>query len=204
MHLLGQSWGAFLALEYALNFGHHLRGLILASGAASTAECVRGMETWKRALPETTRELMMVHEARGEFDHPDYLSAMDMLYRQNFCRVWPYPEPLARAMEHMSAPVYTTMWGPNEFTCTGNLMTWDRTAQLGDIDVQTLITVGEFDEVHPSCAETLHRGIAGSELAIFAGCGHAVPLEDPVRYRATLLRFLDRVDSVPGLTGGTL
>ena len=55
-------------------------------------------------------------------------------------------------------PVYTTMWGPNEFTCTGNLLEWDRTDRLGEITVPTLITVGEFDEVHPSCARTLHGG----------------------------------------------
>ena len=161
------------------------------------------MATWKQALPESMQEALTAHEARGEFDHPDYLKAIDTLYRRNFCRVWPYPEPLSRAMEHMSPPVYNTMWGPNEFTCTGNLMEWDRTAQLGDVDVPTLITVGEFDEVHPSCAETLHRGIVGSELAIFAGCGHAGPLEDPVRYRETLLRFLDRVDDTQKRAGET-
>src|SRR5215212_9512868 len=45
MHLLGQSWGAILALEYALHYQQHLRGLVLASGAASIAECVAGMNS---------------------------------------------------------------------------------------------------------------------------------------------------------------
>lgn len=194
MQLLGQSWGAFLALEYALHHGENLRGLILASGAASTAECVAGMNAWKLELPREEQRIMAEHESRAEYDHPAYLEAVEMLYRRNFCRVWPYPEPLARAMEHMSAPVYNTMWGPNEFTCTGNLIEWNRSDRLGEISVPTLITVGEFDEVHPSCARTLHRGIVGSEMVVFSGCGHAVPLEDPARYQETLLRFLDRVD----------
>src|SRR6476660_7881710 len=51
MHLLGQSWGSFLALEYALHHQEHLRGLILASGAASTAECVAGMDSLRAQLP---------------------------------------------------------------------------------------------------------------------------------------------------------
>lgn len=199
MHLLGQSWGAFLALEYALHHDEHLRSLIIASGAASTRECVAGMNAWKRELPPETREIMARHEATQDYEHPDYVAAMETLYRRNFCRVWPYPEPLARAMEHMSLPVYTTMWGPNEFTCTGNLLEWDRTARLGEIAAPTLITVGEFDEVHPSCARTLHQGITGSELVVFSGCGHAVPLEVPELYRETLLRFLNRVDA----TGAT-
>ena len=99
----------------------------------------------------------------------------------------------------MATPVYNTMWGPNEFTCTGNLLEWDRTDRLGQIMTPTLITVGEFDEVHPSCARTLHAGIPGSELQIFPGCGHAVHLEDHERYRDVLLNFLNRVDAEEGV-----
>jgi proline iminopeptidase len=194
MHLLGQSWGAFLAIEYALHHAEHLRSLTLASGAASTRECVAGMNAWRRELPPETQAIMARHEAAQGYQHPDYLAALEVLYRRNFCRVWPYPEPLARALEHMAAPVYNTMWGPNEFTCTGNLLDWDRTDRLGEITVPTLITVGEFDEVHPSCARSLQAGIPGSELEIFPGCGHAVHLEVFDHYHDVLLSFLNRVD----------
>jgi proline iminopeptidase len=203
MHLLGQSWGSFLALEYALHHQRHLRSLILASGAASTRECVAGMNSWRRELPVETQETMARFEASGEYEHPDYLVAMETLYRRNFCRVWPYPEPVNIAMQHMAMPVYTTMWGPNEFTCTGNLIEWDRTDRLGEISVPTLITVGEYDEVHPSCAETMHRGIRGSELVVFPDCGHLVHLETPEQYRAVLLNFLDRVDGVISPVAGS-
>lgn len=204
MHLLGQSWGAFLAIEYALHHSEHLHSLTLASGAASTRECVAGMNAWRHELPQEIQSIMANLEALHDYDHPDYLAAMETLYRRNFCRVWPYPEPLARAMEHMSLPVYTTMWGPNEFTCTGNLLEWDRTDRIGEITIPTLITVGEFDEVHPSCARTLHAGIQGSQLEIFAGCGHVAHLEDPDRYREVLVNFLDRVDASAGVKTATL
>jgi proline iminopeptidase len=195
MHLFGQSWGSFLALEYALHHGANLRSLILASGAASTRECVAGMNAWRRELPVETQELMARHEASQEYEHPDYLAAVDTLYRRHLCRVWPWPEPLMRAIEHMAMPVYTTMWGPNEFACTGTLLEWDRTDRLGEISVPTLITVGEYDEVHPSCAETMHRGIPNSEMLVFEDCGHLAHLEDPERYHATVLRFLSQVDA---------
>jgi proline iminopeptidase len=194
MHLLGQSWGAFLAIDYALQHGKNLRSLVLASGAASTRECVAGMNRWKAEMPSPFREALARHEENGAYDHPEYKTALAALYRRNFCRVKPWPEPLLRASQHMAMPVYTTMWGPNEFTCTGNLLDWDRTDRLGEIAAPTLITSGEFDEVHPSCGETLHRGIPDSELVIFADCAHHAELEDPERYRAVLLAFLDRVD----------
>jgi len=201
MHLLGQSWGAFLALEYALHHSENLRSLTLASGAASTRECVAGMNRWREQLPAETQVMMARYEAAEDYRHPEYLSGLNELYRRHVCRVWPWPEPLQRAIANMAAPVYNTMWGPNEFTCTGSLMEFDRTDQLGEIDVPTLITVGEFDEVDPSCARTMHDGIRGSQLEILEGCAHVGHLEDYARYRALLLRFLNRVDQVSEESG---
>ena len=200
MHLLGQSWGAFLALEYALHHGHHLSSLTLASGAASTRECVSGMNRWRERLPVETQEIMSRFEAAEDYRHPEYLAGLNELYRRNFCRISPWPEQLQLAIAHMAASVYNTMWGPNEFTCTGNLIEFDRTDRLGEIDVPTLITVGEFDEVDPSCSQTLHDGIRNSQLQILEGCAHVGHLEDYPRYRALLLRFLDRVDGIGGDT----
>lgn len=190
MHLLGQSWGSVLALEYALHHQAHLRSLTLASGAASIAECVAGMNGWRTQLPPETQETLTRHEATREYEHPDYLAAVDELYRRHLCRVWPYPEALTAAMQHMAMPVYGTMWGPNEFTCTGTLLSWDRTDRLGEIRVPTLITVGEFDEVHPSCSETMHRGIANSQLVIFPGGGHTIHVERPEEYWSVVRQFL--------------
>jgi proline iminopeptidase len=194
MHLLGQSWGSFLALEYALHHQTHLRSLTLASGAASTAECVAGMNTLRNQLPAETLAMMARHEAAGETEHPDYKAAIDTLYRRHLCRIWPYPAVLQESMDHIAKPVYETMWGPNEFTCTGNLMTWDRTDRLGEIAVPTLITVGRYDEVIPSCAETMHRGIPGSELVLFEESSHSAHLEEPDRYLAVLRSFLTRTE----------
>jgi proline iminopeptidase len=97
-------------------------------------------------------------------------------------------------MQRMAMPVYMTMWGPNEFTCTGNLQSWDRIDRLGEITVPTLITVGRYDEVRPSCAETMHRGIKGSQLVLFENSSHSAHLEEPEKYRNTLLQFLQSVD----------
>ncbi len=190
VHLLGQSWGSFLALEYALHHQQHLRSLTLASGAASTVECVAGMNRWRTELPAETQATLARYEATQEYAHPDYVAAMDVLYRRHLCRVWPYPAALADDLEKIALPVYTTMWGPNEFTCTGTLLAWDRTNRLGEIHVPTLITVGEFDEVAPSCAETMHQGIPGSRLELFAGASHTAHLEQPEAYWAVLRSFL--------------
>jgi proline iminopeptidase len=195
VHLLGQSWGSFLALEYALQHQEHLKSLILGGGAASTAQCVAGMDSLRRQLPKETQALLARYEAAGKTDDPAYLEAMDVLYRRHLCRLDPWPEALSRALDHMGLPVYTTMWGPNEFTCTGNLMGWDRTDRLGEIRVPTLITCGRYDEVVPACSETMRRGIPGADLVIFEESAHMPHFEEPERYFAVLRGFLRRVEA---------
>ncbi|MDQ2653897.1 MAG: proline iminopeptidase-family hydrolase [Chloroflexota bacterium] len=198
VHLLGQSWGAILGLEYALHHQQHLRSLTLASGAASVAEVVAGMNRWRGELPAETQAAMARHEATQEFTHPDYKSALGVLYQRHLCRTRPVPEALATGTAHMALPVYTTMWGPNEFTCTGTLLSWDRTERLGEINVPALITVGEFDEIHPSCAETMQRGIGGSRMTIFPDATHCVHAEQPEAYWAVLRPFLREVEAMQG------
>ncbi|HET7093162.1 MAG TPA: proline iminopeptidase-family hydrolase [Thermomicrobiales bacterium] len=195
MHLLGQSWGAFLALEYALHHGDALRSLTLASGAASTAECLAGMRRWREALPEAMQAALARCEAAEDYAHSDYQAAMDELYQRHLCRIWPFPDVMAESMANMATPVYTTMWGPAEFTCTGNLLSWDRSHRLGEISVPTLITVGRYDEVDPACAATLHRGIRGSRLEVFEESSHSAHLEEPERYLTVLRDFLAGVDA---------
>jgi proline iminopeptidase len=194
MYLLGQSWGAILALEYALHFQQHLRGLILASGAASIAECVAGMNGLRAELPKEMIDTLNHYEAIDETDNPAYKKVIDELYHRHLCRLVPHPDVLKESGKRMAQPVYNTMWGPNEFRCTGNLQSWDRTDRLGEIHVPTLITVGRFDEVVPSCAETMHRGIAGSQLVVFEESSHSAHLEEPERYLEVLRTFLGETD----------
>lgn len=190
MRLVGQSWGAFLALEYALHHQEHLHCLVLYSGAASTEQCAAGMKSLRALLPAETIATLDHYESTGQTDHPAYLAAIDTLYRRHLCRVTPYPPLLQEAMEHVAPTVYKTMWGPNEFTCTGNLIGWERRHRLGDITVPTLILCGRYDEVVPECSRTMHAGIAGSELVIFEESSHSAHFEEPERFFTVLRNFL--------------
>ena len=62
---------------------------------------------------------------------------------------------------------------------------------LQEITVPTLIVVGSEDEYTPiSDAELMHRGIAGSQIAIFEGFGHMPNMECSSEFNDTLRRFL--------------
>lgn len=72
----------------------------------------------------------------------------------------------------------------------------DYTPLLQKIAVPTLIVVGSEDEYTPvSDAELMHRGIAGSQLAVFTGIGHIPNMECPDEFNATLRQFLLSITS---------
>lgn len=55
----------------------------------------------------------------------------------------------------------------------------------------TLVVWGSRDDLIPlPVGEAIHRGIAGSELAVVDGCGHMAPLECPEPVRAVTIDFL--------------
>ncbi|CAN5551161.1 proline iminopeptidase-family hydrolase [soil metagenome] len=198
MHLLGQSWGAFLALEYALHFQQNLLSLFLYSGAASTLQCVDGMNRLKNALPPESVAILNTHESAGTTSDPEYLQVIDVLLRRHLCRVDPWPPELKMSMDSISLPVYRTMWGPNEFTCTGTLQSWDRRNRLHEVTVPTQILCGRHDEVIPECSETMHAGIPNSELVIFEDSSHHAHFEEPVAFFELLKTHLINHTPPPG------
>jgi proline-specific peptidase len=195
VHLFGQSWGGWLAIEYMLGKPSGVDSLTLASTSASCLQYAAETARLRATLLEAVLEVLRRYEAVGDYHAPEYEEAALSFYREFFCRLDPFPEPVMRSFANLNGNpvVYRTMQGPNEFTCIGNLKDWDRTSRLAEIAVPTLVTCGRFDLTTPSCAETLHRGIRGSELAVFENSAHMAHLEESDRYLQVLSDFLGRV-----------
>jgi len=193
-HLLGHSWGGMLAIEYLLARPEGVRSLVLCGALASVAEFEREVHSLVSALPETVRQTIQHHVDAGTTDDAEYFGALMVFLQRHICRLDEWPPTLLDS-NPMLTQSYQTMWGINEFTVTGNLKTWDRTARLGEINVPTLITCGRYDETTPGCAETLHRGIRGSQLNIFEQSAHMTFLEQPEEFNAVVGRFLAAHDA---------
>jgi len=195
IHLLGHSWGGWLAVEYMTRRPPGVVGLVLASTSASLPEFMREAARLKTELPPPIRDTLARYERKGQMHHPEYEAAVLEFYKRHVCRLDPWPDPFLRTHKNIEGnAVYETMNGPNEFTVTGNLKDWDRTADLGRINVPTLITVGRYDELTPNCAMTLHRGIRDSAVHQFEHSSHTSHLEEPAEYARVVRAFLDRVE----------
>jgi proline-specific peptidase len=195
VHLLGHSWGGWLAIEYMLSRPAAVMSLVLSGASGSVDEYLRGTEQLRTALPAGLRETLLRYEAAADFHNPEYEAAVLQFYKQHFCRLDPWPDPLMRTVQNITGnPVYQVMWGPNEFIGTGNLVGWDQTRGLAKITAPTLITVGRYDSATLSCAETLHRSIPGSRLEVLESSSHMAPLEEPNRYIDLVRQFLVEVE----------
>lgn len=196
IHLLGHSWGGWLAIESTvMSNSSGVASLILASTSASTAEFTREARYLRLALPPKMQETMQHYEAKGDLHNPDYRAVVMELCRHHLCRSDPWPAPLMRSVKNITGnPVNETMKGPSEMMVVGNLKDWNRCDYLGQINTPTLITVGRYDEVTPSCSETLHRGIAGSEIHVFEQSSHMPHLEETGQYLKVVRNFLRRVE----------
>jgi proline-specific peptidase len=197
-HLLGQSWGGWLSVEYMCRGPEGIAGLVLASTSASLPQFTAEARRLIGELPEPARTTLTELGARREYDRPEYQEAVWEFYRRHLCRLDPWPEALRRSSSELErSQVYLTMNGPTEFDVIGSLRDWDRTADLGRIASPTLVTVGRYDELTPACSETLRAGIAGARLVVFEESAHCAHLEEPEPYARAVEDFLTEVDSVP-------
>jgi L-proline amide hydrolase len=201
VHILGQSWGGMLGMEYALTRPAGLASLTIASSPASMVQWVEEANKLRAELPADVQDALTRHEAAGTFSDPEYQRAMDAFYARHVCRVQPLPEEVERSFAQIAAnpEVYFTMNGPSEFHVIGTLKTWDILDRIGEIRVPTLITSGRHDEATPAIAGAIHERIGGSRWVLFEDSSHMPHCEEPERYARVLGDFLAEVERGEGV-----
>ena len=197
IHLLGHSWGGWLAIEYMLGAPSGVVSLTLASTSASIPQFVYEAGTLISELPREMAETMRRLEAEGDFENPEFEAGMMEFYKRHLCRLDPWPDPIMRSLENLDGNiVYETMNGPTEFTVIGNMKDWNRIEKLGEIVAPTLITCGRYDELTPACSRTLRQGIMNSRMHVFERSAHMAHLEETESYLQILSEFLRDFDQV--------
>ncbi|HUY29115.1 MAG TPA: proline iminopeptidase-family hydrolase [Candidatus Binataceae bacterium] len=194
VHILGQSWGTILATEYLLGKPSGVASVVMANPCVSVPKYLEDLERLCADLPAAAREVIARAEAQGDTETPEYQIASFEFYRRHVCRLQTWPEALNRSVAGMGAQPYLTMWGANEFTCTGNLREYDGTAGLREIAIPTLFLAGRFDETTPESTAWYQSLVPGSELAIFENSSHMPQLEEPARYLSVVRDFLRRAE----------
>ena len=194
VHVLGQPWGGILGLDFALAYPERVRSFIGANTAFDLPRMQRGFERKKQALGEETCVMMGRHEAMGSTDHPEYQAAVTILMYRHMCRVPVWPAGLKKSMAGIGQSVFTEMFGPYFFNCTGTLRDHYRLDRLKDFDIPTLLIQGEHDYLIPDLAATARDLIPGARLHVLSNCSHMPFYEDPAAYFGVLVPFLRAQD----------
>jgi L-proline amide hydrolase len=195
-HVLGQSWGGFLAQEYAFTKPAGLRSLILADTAASFPDFVAEANRLRADLPPDVEATLRRLEEAGTTDDPAYMEACQVFYARHVCRLDPMPPEVIEAFSWIERDptVYDTMNGPSEFHVVGSIRDWQSKDRLGQIAVPTLLVSGRHDEATPALQETLQRGIAGAEWVVFEESSHMPHVEERERFMQVVGDWLARHD----------
>ena len=196
-HLFGNSWGGWLALEYALGAPSAPPvSLLVNSSPPSVASWIGGVRELRAKLPEDAVRALDEHERAGTTDSPEYRDALRIFNRRHMCRTRPWPAPLKAALGGFGDEVYAALWGASEFgPVTGALAGWDVTPRLPELDVPTLITCGRHDEAAPEHMSALADGIAGARFRVFEDSSHMAFLEEPDAFIAETSAFLADVEA---------
>ncbi len=190
-YLYGQSWGGMLAIEYALKYQSHLKGLILSNTPASIDSFEAYINDLRLQLPEDAQKQLKTFEDQKDFANPDYQKLMiEEVYSRYICRLQPWPEALAMTFQHLNEKVYLMMQGPNEFTITGNFKNWDRWKDLPQIKVPALVISGRYDTINPADTIKIAELIPLGEAKICEKGSHLSLYDDRENYFKALLEYL--------------
>ncbi len=198
-YLLGQSWGGILALEYALRYQQHLKGLVISNMVSSAkvynayAHDVLMPMMDPKALAEIERL-----EASGDTENPRYMELLvPQFYVQHILRMPPeqWPDPVNRAFGHINQKVYVPMQGPSEMGLSGALSNWDRTADLPKITVPTLMIGARYDTMDPKAMEKMSKLVPHGRYLFCPNGSHLAIYDDQRIYMEGVIRFLLDVDA---------
>ena len=193
--LYGQSWGGMLAIEYALHYQQHLRGLVISNMTAGIQSYLKRTAALKTTLlsPAALAQFNAL-EAAKDYDNPAYNRiVMEELYPQMLCRLHPWPEPVSRAFRLGNEKIYNQMQGKSEFEVTGNLKDWERWDLLHEIRVKTLSIGAVHDEIDPDDMVKMAKMMPNATSAICPKGSHLALWDDQAFYFEHLLAFLKSV-----------
>jgi proline iminopeptidase len=198
--LLGHSWGALLALEYALRHPARVSRLILMNPVpVSASDLAAFRKAYAAGLgPDFERQKAMVAAAAYQNGDPAAAAAR---YRLHFKMAFARSEDYERLMAAMqsgftsqgSAGILTARAAEDRLMRdTWQLPGYDLLPKLRSLNIPTLVIAGGHDFIPAEVAANIARAISGARLATLANCGHFAYLECPGEVRGAFSDFFRR------------
>jgi proline iminopeptidase len=195
--LLGHSWGAVLALEYAIRHPTRVSHLILMNPApASASDLSFFRQVYAQKLgADLGRQKQIVAGAAYQEGDPDAVTAR---YRLHFKPALARPEDYEKLMARMKAAfnrqgkegiVKARAVEDRLMRDTWQLDGYDLLPKLTKLGIPTLVISGDRDFFPGEVAAHIAEAVPNARLLSIRGCGHFAYLECPEDVRRALDDF---------------
>lgn len=189
IHLMGHSWGAMLAMAYALEYPQNVRSLILANPGGASSEFLRqGLERQKARLTQGDKVYLATLTRMEAFKNRDPESVQEyfrVLFRATF-HDRKRADSLTLKFSQATATNVTAI-GQILFRGMGD---FDFHRKFGALRTRTLIIHGTADAVPLEAAEKLCASMPTSQLVVLQNTGHFPFVESPDEFFNAVTGFL--------------
>jgi len=194
--LLGHSWGALIAMEYATQRPRHVSHLILMNTApASHVGAVAFREALNRRRSTDERDRMSTLRADPRYRAGDI--DIDLAYyRIHFRAALQDRDQLDRLLPRLrraftpQSVIAARAIEDDLYEQTWNAEDYDLLPRLRRLAIPALVIHGEHDLVPADVAKDIADAIPGSQFVVLASCGHFAYLEQPDRVQVMIPTFL--------------
>lgn len=199
VHIVGHSWGAAIALEYAVKHPKHVVSTVLGGTFISATHWLTDANMLLREMSAEDRNLVKVCESGASLRPTECSAAFSKVYSRYY-RTPERSEQLKRYTERyggkgFNGSLYNHMWGPSEFASTGSLRNYDATLKLLEIDGRrTLFLIGQYDSARIDTVQEFVALTPGAEFAVVPGGAHGFITDRPEETEAILRGWLRRMD----------
>ena len=187
--VLGHSYGAFVALQNAVDFPGMATQTIVSNGVPAAKYLAAVEKNLAAFEPIHLRaQVAASWEKESSVQTPDDFAAV--VHDQ-----WPFhfADPEDPRIEEYERQTAGTMYAPQVLRvfATNDYGSIDVEDRLGEVTRPMLVVAGRHDRTCTvDAAEAIARGVPGAELVIFERSGHMTFVEEPEKYLDTVDRFL--------------
>jgi len=190
--VLGHSYGAFVALQHAVDFAGEPAGTVVSSGLPSARYLDALGDRLAAFEPEDLRDQVTASwEAEASVTSAEEVERL--LADQ---APWHFADPRDPRIADYNARTAGLAGSPDVLRhfATASYGGIEVEDALGGVEHPVLVLAGRHDRTcPPEAAEAIAEGVPGAELVVFERSGHMTFVEEQDRYLEVVRDFLDRV-----------